>query len=66
MISFKDWLKESYYGQVVDTNYANDEFLQTMVNSNKMAKVASKKMSNDKADCNYLKVGCKKSSKKSK
>ena len=64
MISFKQWFQESYYGQVVQTNYVNDEFMQTRVNSGRMARVALKDMSNNKADCNYLKVGCKKSDKK--
>ena len=64
MISFKQWLVE-YSGQVVSTNY-NDEFMQTRVNSKSYEKVASMDLSPDKANCNYLKIGCKKEKKKHK
>jgi hypothetical protein len=66
MISFKKWLQESSYGQVYSTLNVNDEFMQTRVNSGRMARVAFKDMSDDKANCNYLKVDCKKRSKKGK
>lgn len=66
MKSFSQWIKESYYGQIIHTNYVNDEFMQTRVNSNRMARVAFKDMSPNKADCKYLKIGCKKANTKNK
>lgn len=62
MITFRRWLSE-YAGQVVNTNFNNDEFLQTRVNSKSYERVATIEKSPDKANCNYLKVGCKKDKK---
>lgn len=58
MIKFIEWLQESYYGQVVDTNYENDVYLQTRVKSARVEKQANIQMSPDKANCNYLKKRC--------
>lgn len=66
MKSFGEWLKETYYGHIIHTNFDNDEFMQTRVNSNRLARVAFKDMSPDKANCKYLKIGCKKGDQKSK
>jgi hypothetical protein len=58
MIKFSEWLKESYYGQIVNTNYANDVYLQTRVKSARVEKEADVQMSGDKADCNFRKKRC--------
>lgn len=63
MKTFIEWINESYYGQIVNTNYANDVYLQTRVNSARTAREANIDMSKDKADCNYRKKRCGKKSK---
>jgi len=65
MLTFRNWIAE-YAGQVVNTNFANDEFLQTRVKSKSYETVARIEKSPDKANCNYLKIGCKKDKKTDK
>lgn len=63
MIKFSDWLRESYYGQIVNTNYANDVYLQTRVKSARVEREANIDMSADKAECNFRKKRCHKNNK---